>query len=736
MLWAWQRFDKQAPALAACDAKRLEAESAPLSLHARAEPWMVTAMDADSQSNKAYAVTIPIAAFTVCLERDTARKVDDYVPRSNARVGRHQYEVLMPDEMLVLFYDGEFDMLLNPGLDGDACVRILHRFMALAYAEIPNRPCEALTEDAIVVETSHRPGLKMSYHGKIRAAWGVAATMSDQRLFWGRVATLITLAAASGDAEAVSLTVNAHKKEKGAYIVVQQLFCDMHVYTTFRLMRFLGACKWPKANTTPSHLVPRGSTREAITYDIWRRSLVSVRLRPAEDPVPPTLDMPAAWKTHVPKYWKTPIASARPASKAAPAAQSPEKNALDTSALTLYRNTYWPIDSIIKLSVIGGGTELANRELVFEDARGTFLRHVTYRDENELRQLLTKKKVAAIHIGSAGTHEAVPGTELRRYSMRELVFDLDASDYDKGACNSVRTCACHGKKAVCYSCWLYLELAAAVMHHTLTKRMGIDDERILWVWSGGRGMHIWVNHLSVLTLTLAERESLTMRFFDPPSFSLPLAPEIERIFAQVIMPLFETRALERPDFLTTARVSQWISWLQENDDTVSESGSRSSVPTPSSAVTGSTPLCDEPFAAALRAVLKHLTDDLYAVPPTPTELWPFVKQAYEHAHSKPNAPRVHSLYWLIAQYAWPRLDAQVTFGKRKTLRSPLSLNTRARKVALPMVAPCDPQHSEAYWKEITSVGLAPDMQAFKPIIDTACGALDTWLLYYYNDSGQ
>ena len=66
---------------------------------------------------------------------------------------------------------------------------------------------------------------------------------------------------------------------------------------------------------------------------------------------------------------------------------------------------------------------------------------------------------------------------------REFIFDFDMNDYD-----DVRTC-CSGKK-VCLKCWKMLIIATEILELTLTE--DFDFHKIMYVFSGGRGLHIWV----------------------------------------------------------------------------------------------------------------------------------------------------------------------------------------------------------------------------------------------------
>ena len=57
------------------------------------------------------------------------------------------------------------------------------------------------------------------------------------------------------------------------------------------------------------------------------------------------------------------------------------------------------------------------------------------------------------------------------------------NDYD-----DVRTC-CTGKKT-CVDCWKFMLVAKDVITTTLSEDFGFN--KFMYVFSGGRGMHIWV----------------------------------------------------------------------------------------------------------------------------------------------------------------------------------------------------------------------------------------------------
>jgi DNA primase small subunit len=94
---------------------------------------------------------------------------------------------------------------------------------------------------------------------------------------------------------------------------------------------------------------------------------------------------------------------------------------------------------------------------------------------------------------------------------RELVFDIDMTDYDE-----IRTC-CTDKK-ICKRCWGFIAAAVKVLDHALRgkqtqKSWKLKEEtfgfkHLLWVYSGRRGIHCWISDPAALDLNDDQRKSL------------------------------------------------------------------------------------------------------------------------------------------------------------------------------------------------------------------------------------
>jgi DNA primase small subunit len=82
--------------------------------------------------------------------------------------------------------------------------------------------------------------------------------------------------------------------------------------------------------------------------------------------------------------------------------------------------------------------------------------------------------------------------------QRELVFDIDMSDYDP-----VRTCCSEAN--ICNRCWMFIAAAVRVIDAAIRDQFGYSH--LLWVYSGRRGIHLWISDVEAMELTDDERKA-------------------------------------------------------------------------------------------------------------------------------------------------------------------------------------------------------------------------------------
>jgi DNA primase small subunit len=73
------------------------------------------------------------------------------------------------------------------------------------------------------------------------------------------------------------------------------------------------------------------------------------------------------------------------------------------------------------------------------------------------------------------------------------------TDYD-----SIRTC-CSGA-GICRRCWAFISAAVLTLHTAIRDQFGF--QHLLWVYSGRRGIHLWISDKEAMELTDEQRRAL------------------------------------------------------------------------------------------------------------------------------------------------------------------------------------------------------------------------------------
>lgn len=146
------------------------------------------------------------------------------------------------------------------------------------------------------------------------------------------------------------------------------------------------------------------------------------------------------------------------------------------------------------------------RELCFTLDGDIFCRYQSFKDCQDMEEAIKARCPAKIDIGPVYT--ANPQDRAKYAGQfttveRELVFDIDLTDYD-----DVRTCGKEGH--ICSKCWPLMALAVQILDVGLREDFGF--QHILWVYSGRRGVHCWVCDPSARTLTDEQRSAVASYF--------------------------------------------------------------------------------------------------------------------------------------------------------------------------------------------------------------------------------
>lgn len=305
---------------------------------------------------------------------------------------------------------------------------------------------------------------------------------------------------------------------------------------------------------------------------------------------------------------------------------------------------------------------LKKREICFTLADDLYCRYQSFSSAAELKGAIMKKQPHKIDIGAVFNMAVVdhksPGF---RAEERELVFDVDLSDYD-----DVRTC-CQGA-VVCRKCWKFVCCAVKVMDRVLREDFGFVH--VLWVYSGRRGVHCWVCDRVARELTNEARSAVvaycsvnksadkgTFSLGWPLHVSLKLAYDIlEPIFANAIVAEDGQRLLADPEHwekLVATLPRDAAGKITEHWHKLGD-------------------------AASPHAKWEALKANFGATSDVGIDAEPSVKRRKSHH----NASDLWQ-YETVFAYVYPRLDENVSKQRNHLLKAPFAVHPKTGRVCVP-----------------------------------------------------
>ncbi|WFD30431.1 p48 polypeptide of DNA primase [Malassezia sp. CBS 17886] len=163
-----------------------------------------------------------------------------------------------------------------------------------------------------------------------------------------------------------------------------------------------------------------------------------------------------------------------------------------------FRSLYTWLNQDVALS-----RSFSNREFAFTLQNDAYLRYQSFSSWDEWKKEVCRLNPSRFEIGPVYSAKPKDRKTMQktmfRPTERELVFDIDMTDYDE-----IRTC-CSGKD-ICPRCWKLIAVAVDVLDSVLREDFGFCH--LLWVYSGRRGIHCWVSDLDAMSLSDEARKAL------------------------------------------------------------------------------------------------------------------------------------------------------------------------------------------------------------------------------------
>ncbi|KAI9571590.1 prim-pol domain-containing protein [Boletus coccyginus] len=144
-----------------------------------------------------------------------------------------------------------------------------------------------------------------------------------------------------------------------------------------------------------------------------------------------------------------------------------------------------------------------HREFSFTLQGDVYLRYHSFNTAEDLKKQVltlnpTRFEIGPVYSAKPRDKKSVSASAFTP-QKRELVFDIDMTDYD-----GVRTCC--SAADICSRCWGFIAAAVKVLQTSLVEQFGF--RHLLWVYSGRRGIHLWISDPEAMDLTDDQRRAL------------------------------------------------------------------------------------------------------------------------------------------------------------------------------------------------------------------------------------
>ncbi|PON45231.1 DNA primase, small subunit/archaeal [Parasponia andersonii] len=312
------------------------------------------------------------------------------------------------------------------------------------------------------------------------------------------------------------------------------------------------------------------------------------------------------------------------------------------------------------------------REFSFTLGNDIYLRFLSFNSASELENSIKEKCPVKIDIGPV---YSVDPAKRRAYAQtgdnvftpveRELIFDIDMTDYD-----DVRYC-CSGAD-VCLDCWPLMTIAIKVLDTALRDDFGFNH--ILWAYSGRRGVHCWVCDEKARRLTNEQRAAIADYFrvykvgnensHKKVSLTgLALHPFLARSYTEVLRNFFETKLLSSQNlFSSEERYEKILDMIP-----------------------------DESVTSELRGKWQENRRSSISKDDINVARWEQLKHLLQSGKHKGQGLR-RCIEEIVFSYTYPRLDMEVSKHMNHLLKAPFCVHPKTGRVCVPI----DPNQCEDF----------------------------------------
>jgi len=326
--------------------------------------------------------------------------------------------------------------------------------------------------------------------------------------------------------------------------------------------------------------------------------------------------------------------------------------------LPQYYSRLFPYSQFIRWLQYGNVDKnyLAHREFSFTLEGDIYLRYLTFTSQTEFETALKKKCPIKMDIGAVYNARASEHRRMTNFTPveRELVFDIDLTDYD-----DVRNC-CSGA-SICPKCWRYMTVAVQILNAALKEDFGFSN--ILWVYSGRRGIHCWVCDSQARKLS-GQARSAVAEYLQLVSGGdqitkkvnlkgeMGVHPSVARA-VKIIKGSFQKLCLEDQDILGDGKWNKVLDLIQDSD-----------------------------LKEDLEKVMQSASNSVQRW----NDLSNKVKNYVNSKDWKKRKTSKSILQEIVLQFSYPRLDIAVSKGMNHLLKSPFCVHPKTGRVCVPFDA--------------------------------------------------